>query len=499
MNYLLKYWHTHTNDTLVGFNSADNVAASTNSDMGGFNHTETVSVGLPDILTADDLSLEMTTIVFPVTLLIAIEALFGTIGNLFILIIYYKWYKVCSFRCFVLYMACIDLTSCLTTLPGEIVSQLNWYSYPSDGLCKAKSFFNVFTVWSSGLVLLWLAYDRYRKICHPLSWQIPVQVSARLCLASILFAGVIASPTAVLWGKQSYTYIDFNTSVSVSICEKSDSYAYGAVPLVYALSAFVTPMIIIMLITAAFNVCTGQKLLIGLRSERDKSRIGECHMLPIENDSGSFQFGSVAHMNREVHQEMRAARRYSFPVGKLSLRRTALLQKLSQFRLIGGRQHRNIPKTKSDVIRETKHVYVFPKRKARPNRQRYLSDSAITASPITLRYKNKWPHRFTGNRLNSRRRKTLIMLVLSGVFIVTMSLYLGLVSIVATTVGALRELSTSQKVVFFFFWRLYFLNSLINPILYGFMDQRFRQGLLRLVCSREYFQRPTNNSYVNAL
>lgn len=474
MEFLLNLWKNE-NLTLKGSNYSDNEAEP--------------------LHTAEDLSRDMTKAVLPVTLLIAVEAVFGVVGNVFILIVYYKWYKICSFRSFVLCMACIDLTSSLTTLPGEIYSQVNWYSYPYDAVCKAKSFFNVFTVWATGLILLLLAYDRYRKICHPLSWQIPVRTSGRLCFSGVLFAVVISSPTAVFWGKQSYEYIDGNISIPVSICEKADSYAYDLVPFVYILCAFVTPMFLIMSITATFNICTGRKLLIGLRRERDETNHPNCSMLPAENDERSFQFSTPEHDNKNLSQYDKHSRRFSFPAGKLSLKRRLIIKRLTHLRL-NGSHLANIPETSTDSIYNPNQNTegIFPERKVKLKRGKFFSDSDVVDPRRSLTRLNQWQNNYIRHRFCARRRKTLIMLVLSGVFIVTMSLYLGLVCKVANTEGVLRELSNSEKVVFFFFWRMYFINCLINPLLYGFMDHRFRKGLVRLLCTRPYFLRSTNTS-----
>ena len=91
----------------------------------------------------------------------------------------------------------------------------------------------------------------------------------------------------------------------------------------------------------------------------------------------------------------------------------------------------------------------------------------------------------------TKRRKTLIMLTLTSVYIVTMTTYICLVSMVAEKDGILKKLSDSENTVFFFFFfsffsffflRLYFVNTSINPILYGIMDPRFRGGLKHMFC-----------------
>ena len=473
MDYLINNWNRNSNET-----------------FGDINYTEQEESSL---VTAEDLSREMTKTVLPVTLIIAVEALFGLIGNIFILIVYYKWYKICSFRYFVLYMAFIDLTSSLTTLPGEIVSQTNWYSYPSDTLCKAKSFFNVFTVWSTGLILFLLAHDRYRKICHPLSWQIPVRTSARLCFACIMFSLIIASPTAVFWGTQNYEYNHGNYSTRVCICEKADSYANDLVPFFYVLCALVTPMFLIMLTTSLLNICTGRKLLIGLKQSDKCSQNGACGMPAVGLDDSSIQYSSIDLETDDSYQRAISKRRSSFPAGKSTLRRKLLSDTASRFQH-SERKLDVIPENNNGLVYLKKHTHIelFPIRRLRFSREKFFSDSHAFAPHMSLRRLNMWQNSYLKHRLSSRRRKTLIMLILSGVFIVTMSLYLGLVCKVANTEGVLKTLTNVQKVQFFFFWRLYFINSVINPLLYGFMDQRFRKGLTRLFCNGSYYMRKYN-------
>ena len=98
----------------------------------------------------------------------------------------------------------IDLTSCLTTLPGEVLTQTFWYVYPVSMICKVKSFFNMFTVESSALLLLIIAIDRHRKICYPFGWQIRPISAKLLCLVTLCIAFILALPVCVF-------YIDYET------------------------------------------------------------------------------------------------------------------------------------------------------------------------------------------------------------------------------------------------------------------------------------------------
>ena len=82
-------------------------------------------------------------------------------------------------------------------------------------------------------------------------------------------------------------------------------------------------------------------------------------------------------------------------------------------------------------------------------------------------------------------KKTLIMLILTSIFVLTITIYVALITVVAKSSGELdvmRQLENPRFVVFLFFLRLYYVNVVINLLLYGLLDFRFRRGLRRLFC-----------------
>lgn len=56
-----------------------------------------------------------------------------------------------------------------------------------------------------------------------------------------------------------------------------------------------------------------------------------------------------------------------------------------------------------------------------------------------------------------------------------MTLYVILTAFVAK---AIKYKPNVEKAILVFFWRLYFINSVLNPIVYGLMDASFRLGLI---------------------
>ncbi|KAH3857293.1 uncharacterized protein LOC127872575 [Dreissena polymorpha] len=82
-----------------------------------------------------------------------------------------------------------------------------------------------------------------------------------------------------------------------------------------------------------------------------------------------------------------------------------------------------------------------------------------------------------GKRGTRLRRKTLIMFILTTTFVVTTVLYLGLIGHMSRNEHYAQDLNQVELTVWMFFLRLYFINSVINPVLYGFLDPRFRSSL----------------------
>ena len=467
--------------------------------------TETVS-------TAEHLTEDLAKTVLPVTIFIGIEAIIGFIGNILILIVYAKWYVHCNFRYLVLNLAVYDLTSTITTLPGEMFSQLNWYTYQHAWICKLKSYFNVFTAWGSAFTLLVLAFDRYRKICRPLRWQIHPSFALRLCGCGIALAMLVSLPITILWGKQNYPYTVNGITLNVSICEKSGEYADGEYPFIYVICVYILPIGLMMLAICVCNVLIARKLF--------------CKM---------FNQGlRGTDLRSTVKRKVTASVTFKTDESSTTIRRNASeTSDLSEVNTISDGMHRTMNYSASMV--STEKIKVKERAKGLNRRRSFVSLSAVSLREMTLSRSNsvsidldhcseglkstsKWScspvNRQDGGRhlkvsasspaiasttdTNARsdaresgstksergsvlqKTKTLIMLILTSVFIVTMTLYVVLLTLVAMTDNILKRICNTEKVVFFFFWRIYFINCIVNPILYGLMDPRFRAGLRRI-------------------
>ncbi|KAK3611668.1 hypothetical protein CHS0354_012040, partial [Potamilus streckersoni] len=491
-----------------------------------------------DGLTDEDLDASLMSTLMPLTIFIAVEASVGLVGNILILYIYLCKYSKSNFRYFVLFLACIDLTSCLTTLPAEIYVQINWYTLEHEWICKLKSYFNIFTAWGSGEILFLIAFDRYRKVCRPLGSQIPVSLARKSGFCALLIASIAALPIAFLWGKQTYTMHYKELKIEVSICEKSDKYENTLYPLIYIIITYSAPLGLLMLAAATFNILVVRKVFCNLQpvqnikescytsQENTKDDSGAC----LQNKSNSLliekEESPVTHKQRYIEQGGGEA-----PISTISGNTiTESFDEHSEFdfygNIVSAIESKEFSQTSKTEVRENFKIrsnnvfnncntifgcdvrkevetnninlknntqlqkeqktscmakHLLGKRADQPQESsiKSLTSSSINVSSSSLSAMND-------NSFHSRvRKKTIIMLILTSVFVVTTILYVILLSLIANEGTFLQNLSNNQKVFFFFFLRLYFVNSVINPILYGMLDPRFRQGLKSLVCSYE--------------
>ncbi|KAK7114478.1 hypothetical protein V1264_000533 [Littorina saxatilis] len=129
----------------------------------------------------------------PVVLYLILIIVVGLIGNVVVILVYWRRFKPCVTRVFVLAMAACDLICNTLGLPLQIMTIR--YAYDIDGYWLCRSFFAIATPFTqaSGFLLVLVALDRCHRICRPLKKQLNpgkawVLVFGALCLSGLSFA-----------------------------------------------------------------------------------------------------------------------------------------------------------------------------------------------------------------------------------------------------------------------------------------------------------------------
>lgn len=469
---------------------------------------------------------DMTLTVLPVTIFIGILSVIGIFGNIVVIYVYYSKYPTCNFRHFVIVLAGIDFISCVLLMPLEVVTLVKWFVFPYAWLCKGKSFLNAFTVTSSSATLLLIAIDRFRKVCCPHGKQIQQSCALKLTILVLFLSLIPSSSDAVFWGLHS-DVIEFNgRNVSIRMCEKDDKFKDTELPKMHTLVLYGATNCFVMLSTMLLYIIIALKLFcIPTGPDRVLPRISVSSPVSTESDSGVASQKSI----------------FKFPTGDIESGLSESEDMIDSVDLSDSKgeatdteckhnnQHVATDAQKDDALttkeKDAVSLHSFtPEEETVPLRRKHLSGDPISpkrtvrisaeivrssygnelhAPEVEIRRKAQFNrhgggtqgthhaqhskpllHRrrstvaslpgHTGTRL---RRKTLIMFILTSAFVGTTLLYFVLLGHMSTSGNFMASLKHSERAAWMFFLRLYFINSILNPILYGFLDPRFRKAL----------------------
>ena len=202
----------------------------------------------------------------PLTVVFGLLGLVGFCGNIIVIIIYGfgKKFKDKKYRCYVLCLAIIDFTTCLTLIPAEIIKHRSYFNFVETELCKVKCFFNVFAASAASVCLLIVAVDRYILTCHPLLCvkirSFSHGVAWRLCILNFFFGIIISIPAAMMCGTSRKPMDNANGGITfVYLCESEPYYEHMKVRYAYrftlvATQALLSIIVIILYVRIGFTI-----------------------------------------------------------------------------------------------------------------------------------------------------------------------------------------------------------------------------------------------------
>ena len=169
----------------------------------------------------------------PCIIFIGFLSLIGIIGNIHVLALFPRSHqKPSTYTVFVITLSIIDLTTCLFHMPMEIFDLTRPYTFYSETGCKLFRFNNAFLLMSSALILVLIAFERYRRVCNPMKRQMTLTLSKKLCVVVIITSLVLTMPMYLFTGHHIQILQGNGTNATGYKCFISDeasgkAYAYG--------------------------------------------------------------------------------------------------------------------------------------------------------------------------------------------------------------------------------------------------------------------------------
>uniref|UniRef100_A0A2C9LN84 G-protein coupled receptors family 1 profile domain-containing protein n=1 Tax=Biomphalaria glabrata TaxID=6526 RepID=A0A2C9LN84_BIOGL len=173
----------------------------------------------------------------PVTVFLGVLIVVGTIGNATVCLVYCKRRTRVSSHYFILYLAALDLVTCVVGMPTEIADLVLPYTFDSPWACKVLRFTHSSTIIASSTILIEVAFDRYYRICQ-LGRQFTANKARLLCVGAVVLGLVCSWPTFILFGRKTVIRNLNGHVLKGTDCTTDDSMRKTVYPTIYYVFLF---------------------------------------------------------------------------------------------------------------------------------------------------------------------------------------------------------------------------------------------------------------------
>ncbi|KAL4238915.1 hypothetical protein ACF0H5_003622 [Mactra antiquata] len=388
------------------------------------------------------LNAEKIILLLPVIIFVVVTVIVGIVGNSLVCYIYTYRLRRSPSRYFILFLALLDLISCIVGAGSEISDLLQPYVFSATWSCKILRSGLSFTIISASFTLICVAFDRYYKVCKPLK-AFPVKKVKILCVMVTILSIVLSSPALAIFGLKSVE-TDYEGVVGHE-CSTNDAIRKTAVPIIYYVILF-TAFLILLISFVLLYVRIGVEIW-----KRKKLTIGETLPELIRNihtkrstkfsvtESGPTDEPSSPSLHDEDNSESRGGCDNAF----VSETDTCM----------NSVRRANTISCTSDV--EMRTTRVRPKLKRRRSNLGRMSVRTL--------------------------RTTSIFFAVSAAFVLSFLPYL-IANILKFTKTAFYDFNSStEEVIYNFCVRSYFISNCINPIIYSALNANFRKECKKLL------------------
>ena len=378
-----------------------------------------------------------------------IMMLIGCPGNILVFYVYFRQWQKSTARVFVISLALFDLVNGFITMPTELAFMWNIFRWTDSITCKFSRFLSYILSCASSLILIGIAIDRYMRICRPLHPSMSTNHAKKVVFVSVFFSILLAWPALLIYGIQTILYHIPEQPVVVvgTTCLIEDDYNDTIWPLVFTIVFMVGNLAQNAILIVLYTLVALQVLRRG-SFDRNKdssfpSKLRKSSPTTVTDDE-ILDVGSSEQINKSPSI-----------IARFSKKSHGSLNGKSNGRKPGGKS------------------CMFPAaRRSQFHRQQSMSLQSEEARRV-------------------RMIKTTIMLfMVTLLFMVTFIPFYVILVIRYVHPMYYWTLSTPGKAVYQFFLRTYILSMSLNPVIYCFMSEQFREecrnGLKKLIFRKKF-------------
>ncbi|OWF50527.1 putative tyramine receptor 2 isoform X1 [Mizuhopecten yessoensis] len=377
---------------------------------------------------------------------LAVLMVVGIPGNLLVLVVYFRDFTRSTHRTFILSLAALDLSVCLVSLPFEIFEMRFQYTFYNVIACKLFRANNNFLSLGSIFTIFCMSIDRYRRVCRPLRIQMTPSVSLLYCFGALVVSLIFAWPNFVISGIRN---VSFKHNVTGSDCSLSDQFAKTIYPIVYGGVLFIIFLIVIVFLIVVYSLIA--------RKIHKHSKFRDNFQSTSSCSSTPTQVSAISNPNsNESNEKNKSSKEAGLEQVELDM---------------------TSPTVKQEDIKPSAKVNFSSSEATEPVAKSTTKNISSTGTSQRTANRSTKANTTLPNASRKRTAKiTRITFTISLVFILSYLPHLVLSLMTAVKGGFVAKPGPIVSALLPIVTRSIFINNVANPLIYGFLDPKFRQS-----------------------
>jgi cholecystokinin A receptor/hypocretin (orexin) receptor 2 len=380
-----------------------------------------------------------------------IFAVLGFIGNSIVIYIYWRKYKKTKTRVFILTLGILDWLNCAFNMPVEIVVLWNPLSFDLHYLCKISRGCTFVINNTGSLVLVSIAIERYIVVYHPLkNRQLTPKFAKVMCLLAFVISSIFSWPSFVFYGSHTLTIeIAKDHFVEGKTCLIADEHEFRTGLLLIFTTVLFVLLVLTFLILTVLYIAIGRKIYIATCTDLTDKGKGEVTRL-----FSKSIISAITGVAKPTELKRNSTCRHVTTINSVKIKRNSQNIQERSFSIVSENEESKMP-----------------------------SDSNEKLSSM-----RRNSRKFSTVKVKATRKNTVMMRMVTIAFMLSFTPFLCILIIRYTNPMYYFGLKTPGKIAYAVFLRTYFINSMVNPFIYGFMNLQFRKTVKdlfsKIFCSK---------------
>ncbi|OWF45435.1 rhodopsin-like [Mizuhopecten yessoensis] len=391
-----------------------------------------IEVNQQHMLNAFNSNLAQT--LLPLTVVLWFYLVIGFLGNSLVMFVYWARKKpMRDDRYFIPLLALMDLISCVVSSGTGIHAQTHPLMFDNNVGCKMAAFLGILFACVSADFLLVIAIERYIKLCRPFGRQMTIFIKKAIIVVITLFGLVLSVPALGIYQVEEIPKMRNMYGIQAWQCTDMKDKGQATGHTVYKVSLFVVTITRFVILF----FCYGNISWVIFRQGKFRQRMGSVvSCTSATSVSYTDDAGKSIGMNKQNSEGSKSEDVKKSNKTDLNGRQTLLNRNQPH---LGSVADRKITKRNQSVASMAGSV---ARRESRADRQ--------------------------GIRL------TVIFILITSIYIVTYGPKVWLMIEQSLNRDFWSTVPQGQLLLYRFLHTFYIFNNIVNPIVYGIMDRRFR-------------------------